>query len=407
MDFFNKDISDQIDIDNDRPYWVAFNCFQGVGPKRFVGIIDYFGSAKQAWEASDKDWQEVNLPGDLLSRLSQFRQEFHPQDFYSQVIEGSYQQREKWLLSSRRQANWQWVKKGSGYRLTKTGPIKVMTWLDEGYPAWLREIDRPPPVLYLRGEDLAERLTFFRLPALAVVGTRRLTSYGRTAIAQIVPALARAGLVIVSGMARGADSRAHRAALEENGRTIAVLGTGVDVVYPRDSRLVYRDIVDCGLVVSEFPPGFPPLPGNFPARNRIISGLTQAVLVVEGDIKSGSLITARCAAQQGREVMAVPGSIRAPLSAGPLHLIKNGAKPITASEDVLEEFNLETEEMAKKRGHDESGELLDLLKQQEATVDEICRQLDWSISRANGRLTELEIKGIVKRMGGGKWARVQ
>ncbi|MCK9910703.1 DNA-processing protein DprA, partial [Microbacteriaceae bacterium K1510] len=197
----------------------------------------------------------------------------------------------------------------------------------------LLEIPDPPLLLYYRGD-----LKWLRQPMLGVVGSRKPTPYGKAACAHLTAELSEAGFVIVSGAAYGIDAEAHRSALRSKNGTVGVLGCGLAHVYPPLHRTLYQEIASCGLLLSEYPPDTPPHPGLFPERNRIISGLSLGVLLVEAAERSGSLITADCALEQGREIFAVPGTIFSPLSLGPHNLIKQGAKLVTGSEDILEEF---------------------------------------------------------------------
>ncbi len=206
-------------------------------------------------------------------------------------------------------------------------------FLDESFPALVAEIPDAPLVLFARGNP-----AWLDKPAIAVVGTRKPSPYGRAVCQQLTSELAQAGMVIVSGLAHGIDAEAHRAALQAGAGSIAVLGCGIDQVYPARHRALYREIAEAGLLLSEYPPGTPPRSGLFPERNRIISGLSLGVVVVEAAERSGSLITADCALEQGREVFAVPGPIFSAGSAGPHNLIKQGAKLVTGGRDVLEEF---------------------------------------------------------------------
>jgi len=299
----------KINIDKDRPYWVAFNTFQGIGPIRFLAILKIFGSAEAAWQGSRQEWKSLNLGNRLEERFFEYRQSFDPLVYFN---------------------------------LFNSGPIWPLTLADKEYPPLLREIDSSPFVLYIKSDLNKVKLkTLFSFPSLAVVGTRKMTGYGRQVTKQLVQELVQAGLVIVSGMARGVDSVAHQAVLERGGKTVAVLGCGVDIIYPPENRKLYQSILKNGLVMSEFPPGTLPLPGNFPSRNRIIAGMSLGTLVSEGARKSGSLITASLAAGFGREVFAVPGPINSGLSVGPMFLIKNGAKLVSKAEDILEEFSLD------------------------------------------------------------------
>ncbi|KKS95395.1 MAG: protecting protein DprA, DNA processing protein [Candidatus Gottesmanbacteria bacterium GW2011_GWA2_43_14] len=209
---------------------------------------------------------------------------------------------------------------------------------DAGYPALLREIADPPQRLYCLGcREILEGLS---RKVVAVVGTRKMTAYGKQSAVSIVSGLAASGVTVVSGLALGIDAVAHQTQLEAGGRTLAVLGCGVDVIYPPQNSGLYHKMIDRGLIISEFPPGVKPRPEYFPRRNRLISGLSQAVVVIEGQLKSGSLITAKLALDQGREVMAVPGPINAANSRGPAYLIKNGAVVVESALDIIEALNL-------------------------------------------------------------------
>jgi len=207
----------------------------------------------------------------------------------------------------------------------------VLTPLDKTYPERLRKIPDPPRTLYIKGSDFS----LFGRPSIAVIGSRKNTDYGRIVTQRLVRQLVENGFVIISGMARGIDTIAHEAALESGGKTIAVLGSGIDVIYPRENGELYQLI---HLVVSEFPPGTKPLKENFPQRNRLVAGLSNGVLVIEAAKRSGTLITARQAAEQGKEVFAVPGPITSPLSEGTAWLIKQGAKLVYSLDDILDEF---------------------------------------------------------------------
>ncbi|MBI3809000.1 MAG: DNA-protecting protein DprA [Nitrospirae bacterium] len=214
-----------------------------------------------------------------------------------------------------------------------TAQGKLVAIADDGYPAWLRAIADPPAVLYCDGQiEPRDR------QAIAIVGARQATPYGLRATETLARELSGAGFTIVSGLARGIDAAAHRAALEAGGRTIAVLGCGLDVTYPPEHGRLREEIAGSGAVLTEFAPGTPPWASNFPRRNRIISGLSLGVVVVEAAEDSGSLITARLALEQGREVFAVPGSIDAPLSRGPHGLLKQGAKLVETVDDIVEEL---------------------------------------------------------------------
>jgi DNA processing protein len=278
---------------------------QGIGPVRMRRLLDYFGDAETTWHATLGDLRDAGLESKLIEALVEMRR----------------------TINLEREME----------RLHAAG-ARALTWASEEYPERLREIDDSPPVLYTLG-DFAPTDTW----AVAVVGTRRATHYGREVTARLASELAQAGVTVVSGLARGIDTEAHKAALEGGGRTVAVLGSGLDILYPPENRGVARRIVDegRGAVVSEFPLGTQPDAVNFPSRNRIISGLSLGVLVVEAGERSGALITVTFALEQGRDVFAVPGPITSRMSDGPNNLLKNGAKCVTSVRDILEELNME------------------------------------------------------------------
>ncbi|MFA5134311.1 MAG: DNA-processing protein DprA [Patescibacteria group bacterium] len=282
----------------------------------------------------------------------------------------------------------------------------IITIQDERYPALLKEIHSPPALLYIRGT-----LPPDGVPALAVVGTRRTSPYGRTITPRLVGDLARAGITIVSGLALGIDALAHRAALDAGGTTAAVLGCGLDTVYPRTNiNLACSIIEQGGCLLSEYPPGTEPLRGHFPARNRIIAGLSKAVLVIEGADDSGSLITARCALDQNRDVLAVPGNITSARSRGPNALIKMGAALIMDTEDVLNALGVEAntptgQQCAPKLDTDEEKILWDLLSSGPLHIDEINRMCKLNTSTINATLSMLEVKGAVQHLGGMRYTQ--
>ncbi len=282
---------------------------------------------------------------------------------------------------------------------------RLLTRDDEAYPALLREIFDPPYVLYVAGDPkiLAE-------PAVAVVGARRPTPFGRAVAERLARDLAERGLVVVSGMAVGIDSLAHWGALQA-GRTVAVLGSGLDEVYPKENKELFRKIAASGAVVTEFPPAAAPLAYRFPLRNRVISGLTLGVVVVEATRRSGSLITARLALEQNREVLAVPGNITSALSSGTNWLIKTGAKLVETWEDVVEELPTPLRERLLSSKKDERAAppelspeekiIFDGLKTDALThIDEIVETTDVSVSEVLARLLSLELKGLVRQAPG-------
>lgn len=350
----------------DLRYWVGFNIVHGIGPTRLRALLDYFGDAERAWRA----------PADELRRAGLDRRS----------LENLVTGRSKLDLDRELE------------RIAAVG-AQVLTWETPGYPRLLREIPDPPPVLYVKGNLIADDW------AVAVIGTRRASAYGRQVTRQLAGALARSGITIVSGLARGIDSEAHRAALEAGGRTVAVMGCGVDRVYPPENRGLAKEIVVRGAIVSDYPVGTPPEGVNFPPRNRIISGLSLGVLVTEAGKRSGARITADYAAEQGRDVFAVPGSILMRGSAGTNALIQEGAKLVLCPEDVLEELNLTmVVEQAEARqvlpADQTEAALLAHLSAEPTHVDELGQQVGMPIAQVTSALAMMELKGMVHQMGG-------
>lgn len=353
-------------------YWVLLSMVPGIGPAKFKRLVDTYGSAEAAWRADARSLGMAGLDVKAAAQLVALRARLDP---------------EAELL-----------------RLERLG-IRALTLEDEAYPAPLREIADPPPVLYLQGE-----LTPADQWSVAVVGTRRATVYGRQVVERLVGELARAGVTIVSGLARGIDAVAHRTALEAGGRTVAVLGNGVDQVYPPEHARLAAQIRTQGALVSEFPPGVPPDAANFPRRNRIISGLTVGTLVVEAGQSSGALITADFAAEQGRDVYAVPGSIFSPASQGTHQLLRDGAKLIVEARDILEELNLTivAQQQAAREALPASATealLMGLLGAEPLHIDELGRAAGLAMNELASTLTMMELKGMVRQVGGMSYIR--
>jgi DNA processing protein len=293
--------------------------------------------------------------------------------------------------------------------LLKEAGGKIVTLKDDAYPKRLRDIYDPPMLLYVRGELKKEDEL-----AVSIVGSRKTSPYGRWTTEKISQELARRGVTIVSGMARGIDSLAHWGAISGEGRTIAVLGCGVDVIYPRENRNLFTKIIDRGAVISEFPMGSPPEAGHFPKRNRIISGLSLGVVVVQASEKSGSLITAGYALEQGREVFAVPGNVGAEGSRGTNRLIREGAKMVESSEDILEEIlpqwrrEGETLREVKRPEEDlieEERILYDLLGETPTHIDVMIRESRFDPGKVSSLLLDLELKGLVTQWPGKCFSR--
>jgi len=356
-----------VDLEEPRRYWVGFNLVKGIGAVRLRELINYFGDVEKAWKGTPAAMQDAGLSPKMVERFVQLRA----------GVDLDYQ----WE---------QIVAKG----------IKVLTWDDEGYPLRLREIDQPPPVLYLRGNYIDEDQW-----SVAIVGTRRVTSYGRQITEEIASYLARNKVTIVSGLARGVDAIAHQAALKAGGRTLAVLGNGVDRVYPPEHRALADQIIISGALLSDYPPGTPPEGFNFPPRNRIIAGLSLAVIVIEAGETSGALITAEFAAEQGREVFAVPGNILAAQSKGTNRLIQQGAHSLLDVKDILDILNLthanEHQTARKVLPVDiVEAQVLNALGNEPLHIDEIRNQTGLPIEKVSATLVLMELKGMVRQVGG-------
>lgn len=359
--------------------WVAFNVFEGIGPLRFKLLLDYFGSAEKAYRAPAKKLVEIGLGEKLVGRFEEFRKDFDPSSY---------------LL-----------------RVSQLGVI-VKTTEDNDYPKLLKEISSSPPLIYaklgVRSKELGDMSEIFEKKSVAVVGTRMPTPYGKKVTEMIIEGLVASGLIIVSGLARGIDRIAHEATINNKGLTVGVLGCGLDKVYPPEHKNLIDEIVKSGgAVISELPLGTMPVRGNFPARNRIISGLSLGVIVTEAAQDSGSLITASHAAEQGREVFAVPGPITSLMSKGTSELIKKGAKLVSGVEDILEELKVESHKVIKpesleeiKNMTDEERKILEILKIEEIGIDEIIRKTGFESGKVGSLLSLLEIKGLIKNYQG-------
>lgn len=354
-----------------RIYWVAFNHVKGIGAVRMRALLDYFGDLERAWKASPDALRAAGLAPRLVEAVLHTRKTLNLEKVAETLIQEE---------------------------------IRVITWEDEDYPFLLKNIDQPPPVLYVRGTLLnADQV------AVAVVGTRQVSAYGRKVTEQLAVTLAHHGVTVVSGLARGVDALAHEATLNAGGRTLAVLGNGVDVVYPAEHRRLADRILQQGALISDYPPGTPPEANNFPPRNRIISGLSMATVVVEAGEKSGALITATFAAEQGREVFAVPGNIHSPASKGTNRLIANGARPLLQAEDVLEVLDIAQVQhqqvvRALLPGNEIEATLLRVMGDQVLSVDEICFLSGLGAEKVVANLAMMELKGLVRNLGGTNFA---
>jgi DNA processing protein len=281
----------------------------------------------------------------------------------------------------------------------------AVTLADDEYPAPLRQLVDPPLALFYRGN-----LALAQKPALALVGSRRASPYALSVAAQLGRELVSAGLVIVSGLALGVDAAAHQATLDASGETIAVLGTGIDIVYPRSNKRLFHNIAERGLILTEFPPGTPPFHYNFPIRNRIISGLTLGTVIIEANGRSGSLITARTALEQNREVFAVPGSIFSPGSEGTHRLIQCGAKLVHETADILNELRGDWKVPTEAPAQPESPlrEVLEVFRREHGThIDAAAETLGRSVATLSEPVLQLELGGWLKALPGGRYVRVR
>jgi DNA processing protein len=363
--------------ESERLDWITLSLVTGVGSRTAARLLDSFGTPKDVLAASRAALESFGLKEDLIAPM----QSSEP----------------------RRLAE-------AEFKKVQAMQADVLVLGDDRYPAALKQIHDPPLVLYAMGK-LDE---VFNQPALAIVGTRRPSTYGTNAAGQLARDLATRGLVIVSGFARGIDTAAHRGALEAGGKTVAVLGTGLDVEYPRENRKLAQEIRENGALVTEFTLGTPPVPQNFPFRNRIISGLSLGVMVVEAQPHSGSLITARLALEQNREVLAVPGNITSSKSFGPNYLIKEGAKLVQTWRDVVEEFpyDIKSKLLIEEAASETTNQPTLVLSDPEAKVvgllstdapvhmDELLMGSGLASSDLMRVLLDLEIKDVIRQLPG-------
>ncbi len=352
--------------------YLALAAVPGIGPRRLGSLVRGFGSAKQAIDASLASLDSI--PG--ISRAAA-----------TAIKNASIDDAEKNVRSTRELG----------------GTVLVPSYFIKGgvagrrIPKILEQIPNPPTVLYALGD-----VTLLDRPAVALVGARDNTQYGRSACELLVPALANAGLVVVSGMARGVDALVHSETLAAGGKTVGVLGNGLGVVYPAANRDLYERVAERGCLVTEFPPGERPNAGSFPRRNRLISGLSRVTIVVEARARSGALITADCALDQGREVMAVPGPITSPISEGCNRLISMGAKPALTALDVLEEYGPPACEpgVGKPEHPSDSRPVVRVLRRGPSHVDQLALELEQTVTETLMELTTLELEGRVEQQPG-------
>jgi len=359
-------------LDDDLSFWIALTRVTQIGPRRFDMLLEAFASARRVWEATESELLAAGL--DRRSTAS--------------------------LLAARHR-----VDPSIEIRNLERAGVTALRWSDPEYPERLRTIYDPPPVLYVQGElDPQDR------PSIAIVGTRGATTYGKSAAETLAKGLGEAGITVVSGLALGIDAAAHRGAMAAGGRTIAVMANGLDRIYPSSHTQLAKQIPGSGALVTEFPLGAKPDAMNFPRRNRVISGMTSGTLVVEAGAKSGALITAAFAAEQGRDVYAVPGSIFSPMSQGTNSLIRDGATPVTCVDDILAELQpsraprqLSAKDILPPDETERA--ILDGLSAEPMHIDEIAQAVSLPMSTVSAALAMMELKGMVQQTGGMNYVR--
>ncbi len=366
-------------------YWLAWNKVREVGPIRFANLIKAFSSLEEAWytKPGAKDISKIlHIGENTWEKIRQEKQTINPD-------------RELELLDKMN--------------------IKVITIIEDEYPAWLKNIYSPPPIVYYRGNFIE---IMKQKKGIAIVGSRKATYYGRKVAREIAAELASRGYIIISGLARGIDTNAHLGSLEAGGVTIAVLGCGIDRIYPAENRSLTYRIIEKGAIISEFPIHTKPEKGNFPRRNRIISGLTLGTLVVEAAEKSGALITADFALDQGKEVFAIPGSVHSFLSKGCHNLIKQGAKLVHNYQDILDELEeksgidadkgslVKDERIIHENLTDHEKSFLKYISIEPLHIDEIADLTGLSHSRVSEILLSLELKNCIREIEGKRYIRI-
>ena len=345
-----------------------------IGAARLRAMLDFFGDVQSIWNAPADTLRNIGLPTTVIENLIKFRSDVCLDEIFERIQKQN---------------------------------IQVLIWDDDDYPVRLREINNPPPVLYVRGKISTEDEW-----SVAVVGTRRISPYGHQVAERIAAKLASSGLTVVSGLALGVDTVAHQTSLSAGGRSLAVLGSGVDRIYPSQNRALADKLIEKGALISDYAPGTPPEANNFPPRNRIISGLSLATVVVEAGLKSGALITANFALEQGREVFAVPGNIFAPQSRGPNRLIQNGAHPLLDPQEILEILDLtrvteQREARVVLPSNAAEAQVFGILGHEPMHVDDVCTQADLPIDQVIATLAFMELKGMVRQVGGMRYTAIR
>ncbi len=353
-------------LENELRYWLGFNLIPRIGPVRLRLLLAYFQGIELAWRASRADLRAAQLPQEAIDKLVNLREQI---DLDAEMA-----------------------------KVEKAG-IQLYCWSSPGYPSLLKKIDQPPPLLYVRGS-----LSYRDELAVAVVGTRAPTSYGKEVTRHLVGEMARNNVTIISGLALGIDGVAHQAALDAGGRTLAVLGCGVDYIYPASHRELAERVMQNGALISDYPLGTKPEANNYPPRNRIISGMSLGTLVTEAGLGSGALITLQFALEQGRDTFAVPGSIFSRASAGTNTAIMHSqAKLVCSTADILNELNLNMviqQEEARETLPDTPLEqrITELIGQEPTHIDDIVRESHLPTATISSTLVMMELKGIIHRV---------
>lgn len=355
-------------------YLTAIYSFNYFGSVRTKLLLSYFKKAAKIWKSSREDLLKIGLPEKKVAAFIDYRKNFDIEKYFIRL---------------------------------RNYKINVTTILDSDFPNNLKGLDSAPLVLYYKGS-----LKCLKINSVAIVGTRKITAYGREVTEQFSGGLSSFGVTIISGLAHGVDTAAHKACLSSGGATVAVLGNGLDTIYPSENTILASEIIKKGgAIISEYPLGYPALPENFASRNRIVSGLSDAVIIIEGAEKSGTLLTAGHAAEQGKTVFAVPGQITSPLSWAPLYLLKNGAKIATSVKDILEELDLQVKVDKEKIQKvipetKEENDLLKILENESLHLDELVRMSGCCTSEISARLTIMEMKGMIRNLGNGIYKRI-
>lgn len=353
----------------ERDYYLAFSVFPGVGPKKFRDLLKIFGSAEVAWNAEDKDLENA-LGKTLSEKLIAYKKKFSIERYLDLLLESK---------------------------------VEFITSSEKDYPQKLSDLPDEPFVIYYKGD---KKLLTPKVKKIGIVGTRKITSYGQEITESFTKDLVYAGMTTVSGLALGVDGLVHKTTFENSGKTIAVLGCGVDCCYPTTNQKIYDGILESGgLIISEYPLSENPSRGSFPARNRIIAALSDGLLVTEGAEDSGSLITANIALELGRKVFAIPGPVTSGLSRGPLKLIRKGAVLVTAADEILKEFQISndkfsiTNKKVIKGDTKEEQKIIDLLQNEPLHIDELVKKTGFDVTKVGSLLSMMEIKGVLLNNG--------